>query len=98
MEKLYTNKELFHSFKETRLKDPRNAGRSFTAWSCFYDFWKDRNTDNYEEREQLETAVQDYYGLTPEQTEKMDFRALLELCDLSILDDIARFLYYDQEE
>ena len=93
-----TNKEIFQEFKENRLKDPKNAWRSFTRGSCFYDFWKWRNTDNYEEREQLETAVQDYYWLTPEQTENMTFQALLELCDISILDEIATTLYYNDEE
>ena len=89
----------FINFYNSRRKRPENIGRSFTHGSAFYDYMKQKPwIYRSEEREQIERAVQSQYWLTQEQTNQMSYWALLELCDLSILDEIANHLYFNDEE
>lgn len=91
--------EDFKTFYDRWRSQPQNIGKSFTRGSAFYDYMQwDLTFFLSDEREQIDRAVQEQYGLTQDQTDRMPYKAILELCDISILDEICTHLYFNDNE
>lgn len=93
-------KEFLH-FLEWRRKDTKNIWKSFTYGSCFYDFMIRRTrprTERKEERDTIQEAVCNTLWISRYKADLLKPRALLEILDISTLDDIARTLYVNDIE
>lgn len=91
----------FLTFLEWRQKDTRNVWKSFTYWSCFYDFMRCRTrprTERHEERDTIQQAVCDILDIPRYRADTLKPTALLEILDISTLDDIARTLYFNDDD
>lgn len=93
-------KEFLH-FLEWREKDTRNIWKSYTLWCCFHDFMLCRTrprTEREEERDIIQNAVCNTLWIPRHRADTLKPKALLEILDISTLDDIARTLYYNDRE
>lgn len=101
MKTLKNNKQEFLNFLDNRRKNKNNQGKSFTYWCAFYDFMKQRTrprTQREEERDIIELEVCLFLDINQEKVDKLKPIALLEILDISILDEIALYLYFNDEK
>jgi len=95
-----TLKDDFFDYYERRRSQESNKGRSFTRWSALYDFLKSsiRVHDYDEIRNMIEESIERQYALTPGTAREFSYMALLELCDISALDEICNYLFFNEED
>lgn len=95
-------KEDFFDFYDRRRDQKENIWRSFTKWSALYDYMKNRsrgyNNEYSEIWNAIEQSVSRQYAIQLETVEQFSYDALLELCDISELDEICNYLFFNEEE
>lgn len=97
--RMNTKKEFFDYYEWWR-SQKENVGRSFTRGSALHDFLKSsiRVHDYNTIRDMIEESVERQYSLTPGTCERFSYNALLELCDISELDQICNYLFFNEED
>lgn len=87
----------FQEFFEYWRDQPENIGRSFTYWSCLYDYMKQWFEDT-----EADYMIQDYItcklGISLKTVQDLPYRAVIEIPDISVYDEIARALYSNDQE
>lgn len=93
-------KQDFFDYYKWRRDQKENVGRSFTHWSALYDFLETtpNKQEYWEIRNMIEESVERQYSLLPNTAENFSYKALLELCDISELDEIANYLFFKEED
>lgn len=80
-----------------RLKRPENQGKSFTCGVFLYNFLRD-NSRAWEHYEGIELEKFEFYlenmGFTREQIDNFSYNAILEILDISDLQEIAEEILY----
>lgn len=84
-----------------RLKRPENQGKSFTCGVFLYNFLRD-NSRAWEHYEGVELEKFEFYlenmGFTREQIDNFSYNAILEILDISVLQEIAEDILYPEKQ
>lgn len=93
-------KQDFFDYYKWRRDQKKNVGRSFTHGSALYDFLETAPNmrEYWEIWEMIEQSVERQYSLQEGTADKFSYKALLELCDISELDEIANALFFNEDE
>lgn len=84
----------FYDFYEMRRKLPENYGKSFTYGSCLYDYLKNHSLACYDSDiwDSLADQINIEYGIDYKTIDRFPYSAILELVDISDLQEIATIL------
>lgn len=96
-----TKKEFFDYYEWWKSqKQKENVVKSFTHGSALHDFLKSsiRVHDYDTIRDMIEESVERQYSLTPGTCHKFSYNILLELCDISELDQICNYLFFNEKD
>lgn len=90
----------FFDYYDRRRQQKENVWRSFTRGSALHDFLEAsiRVHDYNTIWNMIEESVDYQYALPPGTAEQFSYNALLELCDISQLDEIANYLFFNEDE
>lgn len=93
-------KQDFFDYYKWRRDQKENVGRSFTRWSALYDFLETAPNmrEYWEIWDMIQQSVEWQYSLQEGTADKFSYKALLELCDISELDEIANALFFNEDE
>lgn len=93
-------KEDFFDYYKWRRDQKENVERSFTHWSALYDFLETAPNmrEYWEIWEMIKQSLEWQYSLQEGTAKEFSYKALLEFCDISELDEIANALFFNEDE